>query len=198
MITLCFRVQNKNLPSFYLSESTVEKLEISSVEVSQSDSTGVHKLANGDKMIDGDTMTSGVVYLEGYIFSVRFDLELKLKTKAKVHAVIINGPIDGGESSLTLQGKTTYVQTAGSWSSIEDHDCGKVPETNPATLQCAQPIEGDEISFYISKRVHDIKQFTLTVDEIEVYGEVLTNAIKDSKPSVGIIVLIVIGVLAGI
>ena len=176
----------------------MDKLEISSVKVSQSDSTGEYKMTNGDKMIDGDTSTSGVVYLEGYILSVRFSLELKLTKKAKVHAVTINGPIDGGESSLTLQGKTTYVQTAGSWSSVDDHNCGSVPETNPATLQCAQPLEGDEVSFYISKRVHDIKQFTLAVNEIEVYGEVLTNAIKDSKPSVGIIVLIVIGVLAGI
>ena len=90
----------------------MEKLEISSVEVSQSDSIGVYKMANGYQMIDGDTSTSGIVYLEEYILSVSFSLEVKLKDKAEVHAVIINAPLGGG-SSLTLQGKTTYVQTAG-------------------------------------------------------------------------------------
>ena len=164
------------------------------MEVSQSDSTGEYKLANGDKMIDGDKSTSGIVYLEGFILSVRFSLEVKLKAKAEVHAVIINAPLGVG-SSLTLQGKTTYVDTAGSWSSIDDRNCGKVPETNPATLLCAEPIEGDEVSFYISRRVHDIEQFTLEVNEIEVYGKVLP---KDSKHSAGSIVLIVIGVLVGI
>ena len=101
----------------------------------------------------------------------------------------------GGGSSLTLQGKTTYVDTAGSWSSIDNRHCGQVPQTNPATLQCTQPVEGDEVSFYISRRVHGIKQFTLEVNEIEIYGKVLA---KDSKQSAGSIVLIVIGVLVGI
>ena len=64
----------------------MEKLEISSVEVSQSDSIGVYKMANGYQMIDGDTSTSGIVYLEEYILSVSFSLEVKLKDKAEVHA----------------------------------------------------------------------------------------------------------------
>ena len=172
----------------------MEKLEISSVEVIQSDSTGVHKLANGNQMIDGDKSTSGIVYLEEFILSVRFSLEVKLKDTAEVHAVIINAPMGVG-SSLTLQGKTAYVDTTESWSSIDDRNCGRVPETNPATLQCAQPIEGDEIRFHISRRVHDIEQFTLEVNEIEIYGKVLP---KDNKHSAGSIALIVFGVLVGI
>ena len=173
----------------------MEKLEISSVEVSLSSSyIGEYKMANGDKMIDGDTSTSGIVYLEEFILSVTFSLELKLKDKAEVHAVIINGPMGGAESSLTLQGKTTYVDTTGSWSITDHQKCGQMPETNPATLQCSQPTEGDEVSFYISRRVHGIEQFTLEVNEIEVYGKVLPK----KALSAGIIVLIVIGVLAGL
>ena len=173
----------------------MEKLEISSVEVSLSDSyIGEYKMANGDKMIDGDTSTSGIVYLEEFILSVTFSLEVKLKDKAEVHAVIINGPMGNAESSLTLQGKTTYVDTDGSWSITDHQKCGQMPQTNPATLQCEQPVEGDEVSFYISRRVHGIEQFTLEVNEIEVYGKVLPK----KGLSAGIIVLIVIGVLAGL
>ena len=159
----------------------MEKLEISSVEVSLSSSyDGEYKMANGDKMIDGDTSTSGIVYLEEFIFSVRFHLEVKLKDKAEVHAVIINGPMGGDESSLALQGKTTY-STSGSSINI----CGRMPETNPSTLSCQEPTKSDGVEFYISQRVYGIKQFTLEVNEIEIYGKVLPKTM-----SAGIIVLI--------